>query len=88
MSFSNSLPIVNKQRLANSLGVKMVDFHDRYLGLPVLIRKSKNEAFSYVKDKLWKKLQSWRGSRNACKNSGSGAPYVFYTMLSSSQIVL
>lgn len=39
-----------------------MEFHDKYLGLPVLIRKLKKETFSYVKDRLWKKLHSWRGS--------------------------
>lgn len=39
-----------------------MEFHDKYLGLLVLIRKSKKESFSYVKDRLWKKLHSWCGS--------------------------
>lgn len=60
VSFNSNLTSVDKQLLANCLGMRMVDFHDRYLGLPVLIRKSKKETFSYVKDRLWKKLQSWR----------------------------
>lgn len=32
----------------------------------MLIRKSKKETFSYVKDHLWKKLQSWRGGLLSC----------------------
>ena len=46
---------------ADCLGIKRVDFHDKYLVLPVLVRKSKKETFAYVKDRVWKKLQSWRG---------------------------
>ena len=41
--------------------MRRVEFHDKYLGLPVLVRKSKKETFAYVKDRVWKKLQSWRG---------------------------
>lgn len=43
-----------------------MEFHDKYLALPVLIRKSKKETFSYVKDRLWKKLQSWHGGLLSC----------------------
>ena len=60
VSFSLNLTSVDKQLLANCLGMRRVDFHDRYLRLPVLIRKSKKETFAYVKDRIWKKLQSWR----------------------------
>lgn len=41
--------------------MRRVEFHDKYLALLELIRKSKKETFEYVKDMLLKKLQSWRG---------------------------
>lgn len=56
--FSSNLTNYDKQLLADCLGVRQVDFHDRYLGLPVLIRKSMKETFSYMKDRFWKNLQS------------------------------
>ena len=39
-----------------------VPFHDKYLGLPMLIGKSKKETFAYIKDRLCKKLNDWKGS--------------------------
>lgn len=56
VSFSPNLNIYDKQLLANCLGMRRVEFHNKYLGLPVLVRKSKKETFAFVKDKLWKKL--------------------------------
>ncbi|XVF76351.1 hypothetical protein PTKIN_Ptkin13bG0259700 [Pterospermum kingtungense] len=32
----------------------------RYLGLPLLVGRSKKAAFAYMKDRLWQKLQTWR----------------------------
>ena len=66
VSFSPNLTSVDKQLLADCLGMKQVEFHDKYLVLPVLIRKSKKETFAYVKDRLWKKLHSWRGGLLSC----------------------
>lgn len=33
----------------------------KYLGLPSLIGRNKKADFNYIKDRLWKKLNSWRG---------------------------
>jgi hypothetical protein len=33
---------------------------NRYLGLPVVFGRSKNVMFSYVKDRVWKKLKGWK----------------------------
>lgn len=58
VSFSPNLTSFDKQLLADFLGMRMVEVHDKYLGFPVLVRKSKKETFAYVKDRVWKKLQS------------------------------
>ena len=34
---------------------------ESYLGLPTLIRRAKYHTFSYLKDRIWKKLQVWKG---------------------------
>lgn len=59
VSFSPDLNSFDKQLLADCLGIRRVEFHDKYLGLPVLFQKSKKETFAYVKARVWKKLQSW-----------------------------
>lgn len=48
-------------RLAGLLGVKRVDRHDRNLGMPTLVGRNKTACFSYIKDRLWKRLQGWKG---------------------------
>ena len=34
---------------------------ETYLGLPTLVRWPKYHTFSYLKDRIWKKLQGWKG---------------------------
>ena len=52
-----------KQRkwIKNKVGVKEVDRFESYLGLPTLIGRSKYQTFSFLKDRVWKKLQGWKG---------------------------
>ena len=46
--------------LTQLLGVKEVERHDRYLGLPTLIGRSKSQVFRFVRDMVWKKLKGWK----------------------------
>ncbi|KAL0431085.1 UNVERIFIED_CONTAM: hypothetical protein Sradi_0734500 [Sesamum radiatum] len=39
--------------------VLVVAKHEKYLGLPAVMGKSKREVFNSLKDRLWRKLQSW-----------------------------
>ena len=32
-----------------------------YLGLPTLVGRTKYHTFSYLIDRIWKKLQGWKG---------------------------
>ena len=34
---------------------------ESYLGLPTFIGRTKYHTFSYLKDRIWKKLQDWKG---------------------------
>ena len=34
---------------------------ESYLGLPTLIGREKYHTFSFIKDRVWKKLQGWKG---------------------------
>lgn len=60
ISFSHNVPIDLQEALALVLRVKRVDKHDRYLGLPMEISYSKAEAFSFIKEKVQKKLGGWK----------------------------
>ena len=50
-----------KQLILEILGVKKVNRIETYLGLPTLVGRAKYHTFSYLKDRIWKKLQGWKG---------------------------
>jgi len=47
--------------MLQTLGVKEVDRFESYLRLTTLIGRAKYHTFSYLKDRIWKKLQGWKG---------------------------
>ncbi|KAL8159041.1 LOW QUALITY PROTEIN: hypothetical protein V2J09_000578 [Rumex salicifolius] len=59
VSFSKNVNVVVR---AAVLGVKEVDRDGKYLGLPTVIGRSKKVVFSIIKDRIWKRLQGWRGN--------------------------
>ena len=59
--FSNNTTFSQKQGILRTLGVKEVDRFESYLVLSTLIEQAKYNTFSYLKDRVWKKLQGWKG---------------------------
>ncbi|GAU51576.1 hypothetical protein TSUD_414250 [Trifolium subterraneum] len=49
-----------KEDLSRILGVKLVLGTGIYLGLPSMVGRSKKAIFSYIKDRIWKRINSWR----------------------------
>ncbi|KAL6141329.1 hypothetical protein ACLB2K_059619 [Fragaria x ananassa] len=58
--FSRNVLEATSQELANILGVQLVEKHEKYLGIPTLVGRSKSGTFAYLKDNLSKKLTGWR----------------------------
>ncbi|XP_071683256.1 uncharacterized protein [Lolium perenne] len=48
-----------RQSVKNILNVPNETLNEKYLGMPSDVGKSKNGAFKYLKDRMWKKVQGW-----------------------------
>nr|XP_023924458.1 uncharacterized protein LOC112035851 [Quercus suber] len=59
--FSSNTAASQKQGILRTLGVQEVNRFESYLGLPTLVGRTKYHTFSYLKDRIWKKLQGWKG---------------------------
>ncbi|KAL0449049.1 UNVERIFIED_CONTAM: putative mitochondrial protein [Sesamum latifolium] len=59
MVFSSNVESGSRAALANFLGVTVALKHDRYLGLPTVTGRSKKELFKEIKERIWKKLNTW-----------------------------
>ncbi|XP_024156261.1 uncharacterized protein LOC112164272 [Rosa chinensis] len=58
--FSGSVDLQTRNHLSSILGVTCVKEHGLYLGLPIHVGHNKTTIFSYLKERLTKKLISWR----------------------------
>lgn len=57
--FSPKTDPIMKRLISSLMGVKLVECHEKYLGLPTLAMRSKINMFQFVRDCLWKKLHGW-----------------------------
>ncbi|XP_061999558.1 uncharacterized protein LOC133716939 [Rosa rugosa] len=53
--------IVNQRLFASSLGVEVVESHEKYLGLPTYVGRNKTSTFQYIQERLDQKLKTWQG---------------------------
>jgi hypothetical protein len=56
---SRNVPAEAREAIANQLGVSQVLGTGKYLGLPSMIGRSKKSTFKFIKDRIWKKINSW-----------------------------
>jgi hypothetical protein len=59
--FSRNMSSAAQADLSSIMGVRHVMGTGNYLGLPSMVGRSKKATFSYVKDRIWRKINSWRG---------------------------
>ncbi|KAL0320265.1 UNVERIFIED_CONTAM: putative mitochondrial protein [Sesamum radiatum] len=57
--FSKNVSKEVRDSLTNKLGIRWEERHDKYLGLPAVVGKSRKEVFSNIRDKIWNKIQGW-----------------------------
>ena len=59
--FSKSTNDDIRQEIKRVTGVQEIKFYEKYLGLPSLVGRGKKASFSYIKERVWRKLQGWEG---------------------------
>ncbi|KAK3198085.1 hypothetical protein Dsin_021500 [Dipteronia sinensis] len=47
------------ERLAYVMGIKLVDCHENYLGLPCFTGRNKRKLFANIVDRVWAKIKGW-----------------------------
>ena len=58
--FSRNTPMEDQEAIKNMFGTQVIRQHETYLGLPSLIGRSKTNTFAQLKEKVAKKLASWK----------------------------
>ncbi|KAK2647952.1 hypothetical protein Ddye_015441 [Dipteronia dyeriana] len=48
------------ETLARIIGVNLVDYHEKYLGLPSFAGRNKKQNFDNIKDRVWCILRGWQ----------------------------
>lgn len=58
--FSPNVQDQTREAIVNILGVQVVGFHDRYLGLPAVFHEKKVAPLKYIKERVWAYIHKWK----------------------------
>jgi hypothetical protein len=58
--FTKNTSATMKQYIKNLFHVLEIKSHEKYLGLPSFIGRSKKAAFNGIKDRVWQKINGWK----------------------------
>ena len=59
--FSKNTPRETKEYVQQKFEAQIIQHHEKYLGLPPLIRKGKRKAFNCIKDQVGRDIAGWKG---------------------------
>lgn len=62
--------------ILNQMGVKVVESHACYLGLPTCISRSKKVIFNGLQDRLGKKIKGWK--ERSLSQAAKGSSFEIY----------
>ncbi|KAK3195445.1 hypothetical protein Dsin_026755 [Dipteronia sinensis] len=60
MCVSSKVSRHRAEGLARIIGVQLVGCHERYLGLPSFVGKSKSQLFTSIRDRIWNRVKGWQ----------------------------
>ncbi|XP_040986468.1 uncharacterized protein LOC121234565 [Juglans microcarpa x Juglans regia] len=58
--FSNNTQLADKQAIKEAGNSFVCGTHEKYLGLPAMVGKSRYNTFRNLKEKIWQKISSWK----------------------------
>lgn len=62
--FSKNVENHGRDTISNLLGVRSQSLNTgRYLGLPSLVSRNKRAIFQYIRERMWDRIQGWRGKK-------------------------
>lgn len=70
MFFSRNISRLVQEDLARIMGACQVLGTGMCLGVPSMIGKSKKDIFVFIKDRIWKEINSWRGRHLSKERNG------------------
>ena len=80
--FSNNTSPELKVEILEVMGLMQDSKHNKYLGLPSFIGKSKKEVFAKVKEKVEKKLSRWKEKMSSMGGRDILIKAVYYELFS------
>jgi hypothetical protein len=58
--FSRNTTIDVQHEILKMAGIPSTQRYDKYLGLPALVGRSRNQAFKSIKERIWRRLNDWK----------------------------